>query len=136
MFYAQRPQTRWERYREYLRRALAVKDYIDRARDAAEIIDRNMREPNYDDVRDITDMSHYRDGVFEALTGDGLPWLIDHFNRQQRTIDYFTCRLDGGCNPEDIDRPNETYRFRPFRWVATPGNTLRQRLSLSSRLWR
>ena len=78
-------------------------------------------------------MNHYRGGVQAAVQGEGLGWLPDHLLRQRAALEYATCVLAGDCAPPGEQPAPEQATFDPTGFVATPGNTLMQRLGLSAR---
>lgn len=76
-----------------------VTDLIEQAQAARERqefyeerIRRATEPPSREDVDNMLDLDHYADGVEAAFGGpsDRAEWLIDHFERQQRTLAYAT----------------------------------------------
>jgi hypothetical protein len=59
------------------------------------------------------DPSHYREGLWEALTGGGLGWLADHYSRQAEAVAYATQQIDQLGRDTPVD---------PSGGIFTPGN--------------
>ena len=100
----------YERYNEY-------RDYYDRY---------NRIENGEASSDDFFDLSHYRDGLWSALTGGGLGWIADHHARQAEALAHATNVLDGLPDGSDV---------YPSDGVMVPGNPGSQRLLGSSSTW-
>lgn len=118
------PQTDWFRWHERYQRAQEQREryeeyrgYYDRYR---RIEDHNSRPD------DFFDTSHYRDGVWSAVTGGGLGWLADHFARQAEAVAWATDQIDRLPTGTDVD---------PTDSVHQPGNPGAQRILSSARAW-
>ena len=116
----------------WLSRAESAQDLYGRILAYRGLYGRTTR-PSEQAVADFTDLDHYRDGIEAAMQGEGLSWLVDHGRRQRAALEYATCVLAGDCRAPGEDPLTETAPFDPSGLVATPGNTLMQRLGLSAR---
>ncbi|WP_161881053.1 hypothetical protein [Deinococcus alpinitundrae] len=114
-------------------RAEVAKEQCDRVQEYRELYGRATARPSEQAIADFTDLGHYRDGIQGALQGEGLGWLVDHQLRQRGALEYATCVLNGDCPPPGERPLPETATFDPTGFVATPGNTLMQRLGISAR---
>ncbi|RMH77122.1 MAG: hypothetical protein D6680_06115 [Cyanobacteria bacterium J007] len=129
----------WKTYRDRVNSAREKWEKLDRYRQELE---RANRPPSEDAIRDLTDLTHYRDGLEAAknpadLEGKG-EWFRDHLGRVTNGWNYVNCVLAGECDPPgdefDRDRGDRPKPFDPSGKVAVPGNTVKQRLGLSGRL--
>ncbi|HIK56525.1 MAG TPA: hypothetical protein IGS37_15360 [Synechococcales cyanobacterium M55_K2018_004] len=133
-----------DRYLEWVERAQTALEKQQQIQDYLNKLERQQRERSQQDIDDLIDLNHYRDGL-EAATSDSLSdrlsWITDHLQRVTNAYEYAICALQGGCDSDrdgDRDRnrnpnrnPNRMYD--PSRDVAVPGNTARQRLGQSAR---
>jgi hypothetical protein len=114
-------------------RAEAAHGLYERVQEYRELYGRATAQPSAQAITDFTDLGHYRDGIKAAVQDEGLGWLVDHELRQRAALEYSTCVLAGDCRPPGEQPLTETAPFDPSGLVATPGNTLMQRLGLSAR---
>lgn len=73
---------------------------------------------------DFLDMSHYRDGIWAALTGGGIGWIAEHHARQAEALAAATQVIDSLPDGTDVD---------PTDRIGMPGNPGGQRALLSTR---
>jgi hypothetical protein len=69
-------------------------------------------------------MSHYRDGIWAALTGGGIGWIAEHHARQAEALAAATQVIDSLPGGTDVD---------PTDRIGMPGNPGGQRALLSTR---
>jgi len=104
-------QEQYERYNEY-------REYYDRYR---------RIEDGRASADDFLDLSHYRDGIWAALTGGGLGWIADHHARQAEALAHATDVINTlGTGGAEVD---------PSEGVFMPGNPGSQRILGSSSTW-
>jgi len=120
-----------ERYDNANKRKQQLKDYKDR-------LDKQNRERSEQDVDDLTDLEHYNDGLDKALSddmGEKADWVDEHLNRVKNAWNYASCRLAGGCDPDEKEekKPLKKKKFDPSKNSAVPANRGSQRLAISSR---
>ncbi|MFQ3634459.1 MAG: hypothetical protein SNJ57_01340 [Cyanobacteriota bacterium] len=119
-----------DRYLDWARRGREAYDQQQAVRDYWERIDRATRDRSAQDIDDLTNLGHYRDGVEAATTGstgDRVGWIADHHERQRGALLYAICVLEERCEP------GGSATYDPSGDVAVPGNTSRQRLGQSAR---
>ena len=75
---------------------------------------------------DFLDLSHYRDGIWSAISGGGLGWIADHHARQAEALAAATQVIDRLPGESTVD-PTDT--------IGMPGNPGGQRAITSSRLF-
>jgi len=114
-------------------RAEAAQSLYDRIQEYRELYGRATARPSEQAIHDFTDLGHYRDGIKAAVQDEGLGWLVDHELRQRAALEYATCVLAEDCAAPGEQPLPETASFDPTGLVATPGNTLMQRLGISAR---
>jgi hypothetical protein len=114
-----------------------TKDWWDEVSERKEFQERATKPLNEETIRDLTDLTHYREGIQSALSGGGANWLIDHQMRENNALRYASCVIAGECPPPGATgQPEPQQRFRPSDYGAMPGNTSRQRLGLSANRYR
>ncbi|MGC9505465.1 hypothetical protein [Baaleninema sp.] len=107
-----------------------------------------LDEPTREEGEQILDRDHYKDGVEAVAENDPEAkgeWLGEHFQRAQQAWAYAICKISnlgtshtcGEPEPEDPDPdPNPPGEpVEPGGDGAIPGNTSRQRLGISGRLF-
>lgn len=118
-----------DRYLDWARRGREAYDQQQEIEGYLERVDRTTRDRSAQDIDDLTDIGHYRDGVEAATgsTGDRVGWIADHQERQRGALLYAICVLEERCEP------GGSRSYDPSNDVAVPGNTSRQRLGQSAR---
>jgi hypothetical protein len=120
-----------DRFSEWQQRYETAQEWRERVGYYQERWEERTGDRSADDVEDVTDLGHYRDGIETATQGsqgDRLDWIIRHHERTANALEYAICVLEGGCS----DAGNSV-EFNPADDVATPANTARQRLGQSAR---
>ena len=132
---------KWKEAKARVDRAREFKGTLDRIKKYRDLTGRGTRPPSEQDIRDLVELEHYREGMDSAINpldfeGRG-DWVNEHLVRLKNAWQYVNCRLAGDCEPPDDDPPKRggprLKRFDPSESVATPANTSRQRLGLSGR---
>ncbi len=128
---------RFNRAGEVIERYNSMKERADFYR---ERYGRATAPPTQADLDNMVDLNHYNEGLEAALKGGGLPWLIDHFERQARALNYINCIFAGQCAPPGADEPIDAFRDEPTTvdpttYIGAPANTNRQRIGQSPRFW-
>jgi hypothetical protein len=114
-----------------------TKEWWDEISERKEFHERATKPIDEQTIHDLTDLTHYHEGVQSALSGGGLNWLIDHQMRENNALRYASCVIAGECPPPGAtSQPEPQRRFMPSDYGAMPGNTSRQRLGLSANRYR
>jgi hypothetical protein len=137
---AQRRRIDWQdanqRYQDAKAKADKVQTTVER-----------LDEPTREEAEQILDRDHYNDGVEAVAENDPEAkgeWLGEHFQRAQQAWAYAICKISnlgmsGSCgepDPGDPGNPGDPGApVNPGGDGAIPGNTSRQRLGLSGRLF-
>jgi len=119
-----------DRFTDWANRAEEANEWRERVDSYRELVESRNRRRSQQDVDDLGDLGHYRDGIEAAVSGspvDRVEWVGQHQGRMMNALEYAICVLDERCSAGGS--PN----YDPSGDVAVPGNTSRQRLGQSAR---
>jgi hypothetical protein len=119
-----------DRYDNANKRREQLQDFKDR-------LEKQNRERSQQDIDDLTDLEHYKDGLDKALSddmGDKADWVDEHLNVTTNAWNYGSCNLAGGCNADEPDvKPKNPKKLDPSKHAVVPANRKNQRLGMSLR---